>query len=309
MSAADRYAGHWLPAALSRIPRLRRQFDFNRDPYIRAQMRDMEKSETQRRDGRGSAMVRTDKAAVTYRPPPEIAKALDRENFNTRWMTELRDSVFAQAANGQARPEPKGPNHNRFQSPSQGRQPPQKETDMPDHIQINGQEHIHLNAVRRLRVVTEEERESLSKLGPHVDANRFNTRLDHPGGKKSYARETIDQIAAQGVPLVEVDQGAFVPANGIGKVRDITPEDRASFEGRTGRSLRADYKSRIETHAGMVLSTYDSATVMNRIGRPYQPRGGPSESAQGLAQQADAVMAQAAPAKSRSRGKQRQPDV
>lgn len=309
MSGSEKHTGPWMKAeTLSKLPRVQREFDLNRDPYIRAQLRDAEKTEAQRRTeqaGRGSTMVKTDSTAPVFRPPESISKPVDRKDFQGRWMAEIRDAVFARAS-----ATPRTPEQEVHQTPSYGRHNPEKEEAMNDFVQVNENEYIHLTGIKRMRVVTEKERASLAKLGAHVDASRFNTRLDQAGGSKSYAPETIDQIAAQGVALVEIDDGTFVPAKSIGKVRSITEQDRAGFQERTGRAMREDFQSRVETRAGMVLSTLDSQTIMERISRPYQPKGPESEQAEGMAQDRDMVMAQAAPvSKGPSNAPQREPEI
>ena len=310
MSAANSYAGRWLPAALSRIPVVRRQFDFNRDPYVRAQIIDTEKTESERREGRGSGMVKASKVAMAYSPPPEIARAIDRRHFNGRWMAEMRDSVFAKAAKARSPDRSQEQIHKTIQSPSSERQMPEKEIDMADFIKINGDNHMHLSTVKRLREVTDKERESLAELGPHINASDFNTRIDEAGRGKSYARETVDEIAMQGVPLVQIDEGAYVPAANVTSVRDLTNDDRKKFEKSTGRTLSEGFKSRLETRAGMVLATVDSQEIMDRMSRPYQPQASEPQAkgARNMEQEADAVMDRAAKRPGKS-VKQPQPEI
>ena len=193
---------------------------------------------------------------------------------------------------------------------------------MSDYIQVDGEEFIHLSAVRRLRVVSDEERQSLAELGDHVDASRFNTRIDHEDSSKSYAPETVQQLSDQ-ARLVQVEDGAFVPAQNIKRVRALTQKDRDSFAQRTGREMRSDYKSQVRTSAGLVLSTEEPKALMDRMGQPGRvPTQGkqPQKSngqpelknsdgapAKGLEAERDAVMKQAAPAKQNS-GPARQPE-
>lgn len=49
-SVAEAYDGPWMsPETLGALPQLKREFDQNRDPYIAKQLRDLEKTEAQRR--------------------------------------------------------------------------------------------------------------------------------------------------------------------------------------------------------------------------------------------------------------------
>lgn len=165
---------------------------------------------------------------------------------------------------------------------------------MKDFINVNDGEFLHLLAVKRLRHITDEERASLAKLGKNVNADRFHTRIDEANGNKSYAPETIDEIAAQGVALVQIDKDTFVPRDNIGRVKIITDKDRAAFEERTGRPMGAAFLSRVETKAGLVLSRTDIPTIMQRMGQPYQARDVQTPKPQEMTQQRDAVMAKAA---------------
>lgn len=99
-------AGAWIPRGA--IPPILREFDMNRDPYIRAQLLDMEKSERQRREdqtGRGSGMVKNDKPTPRLVPTKPLRQAVDRRDFKDRWCTEERNAVMARADLEQSRPE------------------------------------------------------------------------------------------------------------------------------------------------------------------------------------------------------------
>lgn len=99
--------GPWLSnQAAASLPDIRREFDLNRDPLIRQQHRDLEKSEAQRRGegaGRASGMVERDKPNPAQRPPLEISQPVDRAAFSSRWIVEQRDAVLANAAARQMR--------------------------------------------------------------------------------------------------------------------------------------------------------------------------------------------------------------
>ena len=173
---------------------------------------------------------------------------------------------------------------------------------MTEYITVNDGDFLHISTIKRLRHITDEERASLAKLGKNVDADRYNTRIDEPR-TKFYAPETIDQIAAQGVALVQIDEGTFVPRDNIGRVKLITDKDRAAFEERTGRPMPEGFQARVETKAGMVLSKAEPATIMQRIGQPYQAKERQSPALKDMAQTRDTVMAQAAP-KPRTKARQ-----
>ena len=139
------------------------------------------------------------------------------------------------------------------------------------HIQINGEVLVPTANIRRIRIVTDDDRASLASLGNHVDPEKFHTRLQYADGSKTYAIETIDEIAAKGADPVQNAEGAFVPGQNIKSARNVTPDDRRDFEARLGRPMRDDFKSQVETRAGLVLATVAADTVMRRLGQPYQP--------------------------------------
>ena len=163
-----------------------------------------------------------------------------------------------------------------------------------DYITVNGGEHVHLSLIKRVRMITDEERQSLEKLNPNIDASRFNTRIDEAGNGKFYATETLDDMANQGVDLIQIKRNSFIPRANIQKVRNLTDEDRKEFKENRGRDLRDDFKSRIETRAGNVLATMDAADVMRTMDHPYQPMFRKNEAPkQDMAAERDAVMSQA----------------
>ena len=98
--------GPWLSNdAVSELPKVRRDFDLNRDPLVRQQLHDLSRSEAERRgdgSGRGSGMVERDKPDPHPRPPTETGRPVDRAAFSSRWLVEQRDAVLAAAATRQA---------------------------------------------------------------------------------------------------------------------------------------------------------------------------------------------------------------
>ena len=106
--------GRWLAnEAAAALPDLRRAFDLNRDPLIRVQLLDLEKTEAERRGegtGRASGMVGRDKPAPALRPPAPVSGPVDGAAFSARWLAERRDAAFAAAP---ARQSPAGDTPNR----------------------------------------------------------------------------------------------------------------------------------------------------------------------------------------------------
>ncbi len=88
----------WLSnAAVARLPPVRREFDQSRDTFIAKQLRDMEKTEAERREeqtGRGSSMVEQDRPIASLKPPREIGREADAQRFRARWLAEQRDAAM-----------------------------------------------------------------------------------------------------------------------------------------------------------------------------------------------------------------------
>ena len=49
---------------------------------------------------------------------------------------------------------------------------------MNEYIEINDGQLIHLSKVKRIAPITQKERESLATLGAHVNAEKFQTRIE-----------------------------------------------------------------------------------------------------------------------------------
>lgn len=142
---------------------------------------------------------------------------------------------------------------------------------MSDYISINGGELVPAAHIKKLSPITDKDRASLAELGTHVDASRFNTRIDFADKKtKQYVPESIGELAASTSGLVCIDDAnkVFVLADNISKSKNITDEDREGFKTRTGRPMREDYKCRIETKAGVVLGAISAELVMKRMSQP-----------------------------------------
>ncbi|GJL72933.1 MAG: hypothetical protein NMNS01_21320 [Nitrosomonas sp.] len=87
------------PATFHQVPSQRQAFDHARDPYVSMQLKDMEKTEAQRRgeserSAHGSEMVKQSKPFPELRPANENAPI--RESFNRAWLREQRAARLAE---------------------------------------------------------------------------------------------------------------------------------------------------------------------------------------------------------------------
>ena len=87
-----------LPDSLERAGSITTPFDRARDPYIRAQLDDLAKTESQRRaeTGRVSQMVKRHRPFPELRPRHETAPL--RQAFNSAWLQEQRAAILARFA-------------------------------------------------------------------------------------------------------------------------------------------------------------------------------------------------------------------
>ena len=95
-AASDPELRKGMPESLRNASPVRSPFDHARDPLISAQLRDMEKTEAQRREesGRGSLMVKMDKPFPDLRPKHEREPL--RQSFNQAWLREQRAARMEQ---------------------------------------------------------------------------------------------------------------------------------------------------------------------------------------------------------------------
>ena len=144
------------------------------------------------------------------------------------------------------------------------------------YLTIKSTDLLPIAKIKRLHIVDDKDRASLAKLGDRGSAERFNTRLELAPKGKSYATENIDELAYQGVALVQVDQRAFVPAVNIIKARNLTLKDREAFKTKTGRDMRDHFKAQVETVAGTLLTGITAEQAMERLDRSYMPEPVPT---------------------------------
>ena len=88
-------ARYRLPDRLERAGSITNSFDQARDPYIRAQLDDLAKTESQRRaeNGRIPQMVKRHRPFPELRPRHETAPL--RQAFNNAWLQEQRAAILA----------------------------------------------------------------------------------------------------------------------------------------------------------------------------------------------------------------------
>ena len=121
---------------------------------------------------------------------------------------------------------------------------------------------IALADVKTLQPINEEEQ---TKLGERleIDGSQFNTRITLANKSTQLARETVDQLKAQGVGLVDLGDDRFVPAANIMVAKPFSKE-QADALSKKGYKLGQTFQATVETTAGIVLATGKPQQVMDR---------------------------------------------
>jgi hypothetical protein len=133
-------------------------------------------------------------------------------------------------------------------------------------LRINGSRVVPVDTIRFIKPLSDEDR---SKAGGklEIDASKFNVRIEFADKSSKLAVETIEQIERQGVGLVNIGSDRHVPALNIKAAEDWSQEDAARLKDSGDYTLSQDFKSRVETSAGAILSTASADQVMERRGK------------------------------------------
>ncbi len=84
-----------VPESFKQAPYLTRDFNNARDPLIKQQIEDMQKTESQRREersGGGSTMIKRQKPHLELKPNHTGAHPATRQSFNQAWLQEQRSA-------------------------------------------------------------------------------------------------------------------------------------------------------------------------------------------------------------------------
>lgn len=134
---------------------------------------------------------------------------------------------------------------------------------MTNMLIINGGTAIPVSNVRRIRPVTDDDRARITKHTDYVeDAAKFNTQIQFADRSQKLATDTVEQIRAQGIPLVNLGNETYVPAANIKLAQAFTEQDAANAKARNV-TLSETFRSRVDTVAGQVLSSMEPIDVIN----------------------------------------------
>ncbi len=139
-----------------------------------------------------------------------------------------------------------------------------------NNLRINGDTVLAVAEIKEIRSLTDEDRKRMKKDLPHVDANKFNTRIETES-RVRYAQETIEQM---GLGLVEFVPGRFVPASNIESATEISKDETAKLAKDDRYTLKHKFASRVELKSGKIkLSTLTADRLMNNRNLALSLRG------------------------------------
>lgn len=133
---------------------------------------------------------------------------------------------------------------------------------MSNTLKLSNGNVIVVSDIKMIQPLTEADQAGLSER-LEVDGSQFHARITLGNKSTQLARETVDQLKAQGIALVDIGQDRFVPAANIMVAKPFS-ENQAKSLADKGYKLGQEFKSTIETTAGIVLSTGQPQHVMDR---------------------------------------------
>lgn len=133
---------------------------------------------------------------------------------------------------------------------------------MSKTLKINGGTVVPVSNVRRIKAIDDAERAKVAERYD-IEADAFNIQIEFADKSTKLARETLDQVRAQGIGLVNIGGDRFVPADNIKSADLLSKEDIAKMTEK-GLTLSQTFRSRVETTAGTLLSSATPAQVIER---------------------------------------------
>lgn len=145
---------------------------------------------------------------------------------------------------------------------------------------------VPLDTIRLIRPLTDDDKAKAQtslkeKRGIDIDTGRLSVRIEFADKTSKLARETLEAIQKQGVPLVNVGSDRYVPAVNITGAEAFTKDDAERLKG-DDYTLSQTFRAKIETRAGALLSSATPVQVMDRrakaldIAAPPAPKAKPA---------------------------------
>ena len=150
---------------------------------------------------------------------------------------------------------------------------------------------VPLDTVRLVRPLSEEDKERTKeslkeKRGIDIDPSRLSIRIEFADRTSKLARESLDDLKGQGVPLVNMGADRFVPATNITGAEAFSSEDAERLKGEE-YTLNQAFRSKVDTKAGTMLSSATPVQVHGST-RKSARRGGAARRPKGHGQRIEA---------------------
>lgn len=126
---------------------------------------------------------------------------------------------------------------------------------------------VPLDTIRLIKPLTADDKAKaaagLKEKGIDIDPDRVCARIEFADKSSRLAREGVDAFREQGVGLVNLGSDRYTPATNITAAEAFTKEDAERLKGED-YTLKGTFRSKVETKAGVVLSSAHPQQVMDR---------------------------------------------
>lgn len=99
-------------------------------------------------------------------------------------------------------------------------------------LKINGNVSIPVSTIRKIKPVTEQDRERIAARYEDIDASKFQLQIEFADKTTKLATEGLDDVRSQGVALVNLGGERFVPATNIKSAEPFTKDDAEKIKGK-----------------------------------------------------------------------------
>lgn len=134
---------------------------------------------------------------------------------------------------------------------------------MSNSIKINSGSMVPTDTIRFIKPIDNEERERIAERYD-IDGGNYHVSIQFADKSTKLATETLDDIRAQGIALINIGADRHVLALNIKSADPFTKDDARKLSDDRGYSLSQTFRSRIDTTAGTLLSSATPAQVMDR---------------------------------------------
>ena len=128
---------------------------------------------------------------------------------------------------------------------------------------------LPVHNIRSIRPLTDEERTRIAERYGRSNEEVAGKQISITFADKSTrtAELTLDDVRAQGVPLVNAGADRYVPAANIKSAEPFTKTDADKLKESSDYTLTQTFRSRVETTAGTILSSATPQQIVERAAK------------------------------------------